>query len=305
MRAHVRGHSARRCRLLRGPAKHRAALPPPAASPGCSIARTHTHVCALQAPTRTRCQQRGGTAPSRWEVRQGGAKKKGGKKVFSAASPPPPYVRYKSPRPAAAAVPVPAAYLRALQIEQRRQPPVDPTQQKVHGCRHTPWSGARRAPPRRRRPAAAAPPRSCPRLLRARRRLLGCRRSGAARGSRGKGVPLRGLRFHPSISPAFRRPPLLLSVGAPLGRAQAPRPPRRRPAPAAGQSELHSGARPRPPLLSAPGQAATRAAIAQFQALTPKFARKVSMHLFFCVPSSQQLPPAAPRAGVASPAVRG
>lgn len=131
-----------------------------------------------------------------------------------------------------------SAHLRALQIEQRRQPPVDPSEQKVHGCRRTPRrNGARRAPPRlRRRPAA--PPRS--RLLRA---LLGCRRPGAARLSGGKGVPLRGVRLHPSI----RRPPLLLlllPVGAPQGRALAPRPPRRRrPAPAAGQSELHSGHR--------------------------------------------------------------
>lgn len=270
--------------------------------PAAAIARTHAHVCALQAPSWTQCQQRGGTAPSRWEAKRGGREKKTRREKYFPTHTHP--VRgAQSPRPAA----VPAAYLRALQIEQRRQPPVDPSQQKVHGCRRTPRSGARRAPPRRRLPAAAASARSRPRLLRARRRLLGCRRPGAARGSGGRGGPLQGLRFHPSISPALRRPPLLLSVGAPPGRAHAPRLPRRRrrPAPAAGQSELHSGARSRPLSPRRGRQAGTRAALAWFRALTPKFARKVSMHLFSCAPSSRRLPPATPRAGVASPEGRG
>lgn len=215
-----------------GPAELRAAL-----SPRCSTARTRvcaadTHPHPAPAARPHRAEQVGG---------KGGAqedKKRGKSIVGRLPSLPLRYAGHKSPRP--------AAYLRALQIEQRRQPPADPSEQKVHGCRRTPRSGARRAPPRRRRPAAAAaPPRSRPRLLRARRRLLGCRRPGATKGCGVRGIPLRGLRFHPSISPALRRPPLLLSVGAPPGRAQAPRPPCRRPAPAAGQSELHSGARPR------------------------------------------------------------
>lgn len=223
----------------------RTALPLPRAPRNCAqrcplAAAPHAHVSVPRTPTRTRRQRRGRTAPSRWEAKRGAQEdKKRGKSIVSRLpSLPLRYAGHKSPRP--------AAYLRALQIEQRRQPPADPSEQKVHGCRRTPRSGARRAPPRRRRPAAAAaPPRSRPRLLRARRRLLGCRQPGATKGCGIRGIPLRGLRFHPSISPALRRPPLLLSVGAPPGRAQAPRPPCRRPAPAAGQSELHSGARPR------------------------------------------------------------
>lgn len=210
MRAHVRGRSARGSRPL---------------APRRSPAHAPAHVCAR----RRRPPGPAAGAAGRWEAKGRRGVEGEGKKGKSPSR--------TKPRPAAG----PAAYLRALQIEQRRQPPVDPSEQKVHGCRRTPRSGARRTPPRRRAAAAAAPlPRSRPRLLRARRL------PGAARGSGGRGSPLRGLRFHPSIRPALRRPPLPLSVGAPQGRAQAPRPPRRRPAPAAGQSELHSGARARP-----------------------------------------------------------
>lgn len=79
MRTHVRGHSARPLPAAPGSSEAPGSAFFPLPSPPHPLQRcTHTHVCELQAPTRSRCQQRGGNAPSRWEAGLGVRKKKGG-----------------------------------------------------------------------------------------------------------------------------------------------------------------------------------------------------------------------------------